>query len=312
VKPRKRDRNMMRVSNDRTSDTVPSLRRRRPFCCTADRGSTAPPVVSSNGLIFPQESARSAFTLIELLVVMSILAVLTALLVPVLRTARDSALAVHCLNNLRQLGIAFPMYAEDHNDRLPPGIIGSSYGDWSWFVSPYMGYTRSWHENADGTVDAARNRGTSEQFGNHYLRCPVEVGSYNGQFEILGNYGSVGSYGVNYSGTTGSRPFAYWPTDDGPRKEKGEEDSKKITAVASSEFLAADATLPYIYSPSWRSFKFDLDGDGVLDTSMITTGPDLYNKLEPRHSGSANMLFVDGSVRLIPLKDWLHGENYLW
>jgi prepilin-type processing-associated H-X9-DG protein len=145
------------------------------------------------------------------------------------------------------------------------------------------------------------------------LPCPVEVGSYNGQFEILGNYGSVGSYGVNYAGN-GSRPFGFWESNEddattGPKKGQG---SKKITAVASSEFLAADATLPYIYSPSWRSFKFDLDGDGVLDTSMITTGPDLYNKLEPRHSGSAHMLFVDGSVRLIPLKDWLHGENYLW
>ena len=309
MKPRKRDRNMMRVSNDRTSDTVPSSRRRRLFCYTADRGSAAPPVVSSNGLIFPQESARSAFTLIELLVVMSILAVLAALLVPVLRTARDSALAVHCLNNLRQLGIAFPMYAEDHNDRLPPALIGRrTAGDWLYLISPYIGYTRSWHEN-----DAARNRGNSEHFGRHYLPCPVEVGSYNGQFEIWASYGSAGSYGVNYAGN-GSRPFGFWESNEddattGPKKGQG---SKKITAVTSSEFLAADATLPYIYSPSWRSFKFDLDGDGVLDTSMITTGPDLYNKLEPRHSGSAHMLFVDGSVRLIPLKDWLHGENYLW
>ena len=276
---------------------------------------------------------------------MSILAVLAALLVPVLRTARDSALAVHCLNNLRQLGIAFPMYAEDHNDLLPPALIGrKTPGDWLYLISPYMGYTRSWPQDEEnkGVNDAARDRRNSEHFGcwppppppdeveaggragwrrgEHerrrcvgYLPCPVEVGSYNGQFEILGNYGSVGSYGVNYAGN-GSRPFGFWESNEddattGPKKGQG---SKKITAVASSEFLAADATLPYIYSPSWRSFKFDLDGDGVLDTSMITTGPDLYNKLEPRHSGSAHMLFVDGSVRLIPLKDWLHGENYLW
>ena len=279
---------MKRVSKNNTSSTtMPSSGRRNPFCFTPDRGSAA----ASSGVIFAQGSERSAFTLIELLIVISILAVLAALLFPVLGSARESALAVHCLSNLRQLGISLPMYADDNDDQLPPGIKGRySSGDWHKLISPYMG------------------RETSERFGRDYLSCPVDVGSYNGQFVEWHAWGSVGSYGANYAGN-GSKPFGFWITEEGPQNGQG---SQAITELDSDEFLAADAVLPYIYNPSWLSFKFDLDGDGVLDTSQGFVGPWMYNQLEPRHTGGAHMLFVDGSVRRIPLEDWLHGENYLW
>ena len=282
---------MMRLSNNRTADGVPSSRRRRPFYCTADRGSASPPIASSNLPIFAQGPARSAFTLIELLVVIGLLTVLVALLLPVLRSAKDSARAVQCLSNLRQLGIAFPMFTNDNDDQLPPALIGQhTSGDWHKLISPYMGHKHP------------------ERFGRNYLPCPVKAGSYNGRFVTWHAWGSAGSYGVNYAGN-GSKPFGFWITQDGPQNGQG---SKRITEVASSEFLAADAVLPYIYSPAWLSFNFDIDGDGVLDTSQAFSGPWLYNQLEPRHAGSAHMLFVDGSVRRTPLKDWLHGDNNLW
>jgi prepilin-type N-terminal cleavage/methylation domain-containing protein/prepilin-type processing-associated H-X9-DG protein len=62
---------------------------------------------------------RNGFTLIEMLVVMAVLAVLAALLLPVLARARASARTTTCVSNLRQLGSAFAMYAQDHDERLP-------------------------------------------------------------------------------------------------------------------------------------------------------------------------------------------------
>lgn len=62
---------------------------------------------------------KLAFTLIELLVVVAIIAILFALLSPALKAARDMAKGVHCLNNLRQLGIAVTAYAGEYEDRLP-------------------------------------------------------------------------------------------------------------------------------------------------------------------------------------------------
>ncbi|MEX0654588.1 MAG: type II secretion system protein [Phycisphaeraceae bacterium] len=68
---------------------------------------------------WPARAQVRAFSLIELLVVISIITLLLGMLMPVLSSAREAARNVQCQSNLKQLGLAFHVFAGDHRDRLP-------------------------------------------------------------------------------------------------------------------------------------------------------------------------------------------------
>ena len=275
--------------------------------------------------------SAAAFTLIELLVVIAIIGILAAILLPVLAQSQVKALAVSCLNNNRQIGIAEIMYAGDNNDRVTPLNTDA------WQPpNPEPAGVQWWYEYlANGkyvTTD------TNTYIGNNVWRCPAvaqadlipPLTAYKIQLEGYGpmeGNGTTASYpnnpDVSQNNAPGILRFGTVPPYTGPQG------GRKITTLhrPGQLWMIGDVGLPKIlaqmtqnvYPSGGYTTEFTtrqpyppglLPGQGWAGT--YGAGLTVTKQAACRHARRAEFSCCDGHAESLKWQDLVSDKNDLF
>ena len=203
----------------------------------------------------------SNFTLIELLVVIAIIAILAAILLPALNSARERGRTASCLSNLKQLGTSLDMYGSDNNGMLPAQMVVNGTGKGGAAFLSLKGYLAKELLDCPSTT---YSRGGTTWAGPQWNGFHLE------------DYG-MSAYGENQRAHVGASNNG---TDNNLKKR-------------SSWSLSYPSKL-MLYGDSYEA-SLDAATEGsakqLYDKTTSVSG---YGSVAFRHNKTANMLFADG------------------
>lgn len=211
---------------------------------------------------------RRAFTLIELLVVISVVSLLMAILMPALAKARQQGKSSLCQSNLRQLGIAAQMYANNNDGYYPIAYMNDPDLTDTISIMSYWDFihTNNWDANERKIEPGILWQGETTQ---KIQQCPVFKGSANSDDPYTGY-----NYNISYIGH-GDREIITVPARASEVKKPG-----RCALFGDGEY--ADGANKFMRSP-WKS-KWD-------STWFRSAGTQGF-----RHDGRTNVAWCDGHV----------------
>ena len=153
------------------------------------------------------------FTLIELLVVIAIIGILIALLLPAVQVARDAARVAHCMNNLKQIGLAVHSYAEAAGS-LPPGSIHSGsqahvpqnhHMNFAIAILPHLEQQGLYDRYAQSVYNSHPNNLPVLRTSLAVMTCPVDPNGGKLMVPTQGSYPEPGIATGSYKAVSGRR-----------------------------------------------------------------------------------------------------------